>query len=115
MGGDLRALDPATLAMLTNDAMIAVNQHSHDNRQLYRTDPHIAWAARDERSGDSYLALFNIGERPDDVRADLSAAGIRGTASVTDLWTGRTLGRHRGAFSATIAAHGAGLYRLSPA
>ena len=115
MGGDLRALDPATLALLTNDAMIAVNQHSRDNRQIYRTDPHVAWAARDERSGDSYLALFNIGERPDEVRADLSAAGVRGATAVTDLWTDRPLGRHQGAFSATIAAHGAGLYRLSRA
>jgi hypothetical protein len=115
MGGDLRALDAATLALLTNDAMIAVNQHSRDNRQLYRTDPHVAWVARDERSRDSYLALFNIGEHADEVRADLSAAGLRGTASVTDLWTGRALGGHRGAFSATLPAHGAGLYRLSPA
>jgi len=115
MGGDLRALDAATLALLTNDAMLAVNQHSRGNRQLYRTDRHIAWTARDERSDDLYAALFNLGEAGEEVRIDLAAAGLRGAASVTDLWAGRALGRHDGAFSSAIPAHGAGLYRLSPA
>jgi hypothetical protein len=115
MGGDLRALDEATLALLTNDAVLAVNQHSRDGRQLYRADPHIAWTARDARSGAHYLALFNLGDRAADVRVDLAAAGLRGAAAVTDLWEQRPLGRHEGNFSRTIPAHGAGLYRASAA
>ena len=115
MGGDLRALDDATLALLTNDAMLAVNQHSRDNRQLYRTDRHVAWAARAEGSDARYLALFNLGDAPDEVHADLASLGLRRAASVADLWTGASLRRRAGAFSARLPAHGAGLYRVSAA
>ena len=36
MGGDLRALDEATLALLANDEVLAVNQHSEGGREAYR-------------------------------------------------------------------------------
>lgn len=113
MGGDLRALDEATLRLLTNPAIIAVDQHSRDGRQLYRTGNHVAWIARDTRSRDSYVALFNLGEAADDVGIDLEAAGAGPAASVTDLWNGAPLGRHRAHFSARIPPHGAGLFRLA--
>ena len=115
MGGDLRALDAETLALLTNDAIIAVDQHSRDGRQLYRTDRHIAWTARDTRSHDSYVALFNLGEAADEVSVDLAAAGAGSAANVTDLWEGTPLGHHRTHFSARLPAHGAGLFRLARA
>ena len=113
MGGDLRALDAPTLALLTNPGMLAVNQHSRDNRQLYRTDRHVAWIARAEGADALYIALFNLGDAPDEVSADLASIGVSGAAAVADLWAGTSLGRHSGAFSPRIAAHGAGLYRVS--
>jgi alpha-galactosidase len=113
MGGDLRALDEATLALLTNPAVIAVDQHSRDGRQLYRTDRHVAWTARDSRSADIYAALFNLGDEADEVGIELAAAGIGDGAHVTDLWQDTPLGPHRSRFSAPIPAHGAGLYRFS--
>jgi len=113
MGGDLRALDEGTLALLTNPAVIAVDQHSRDGRQLYRTDRHIAWTARDSRSRDRYAALFNLGDAAEEVAIDLQAAGIGSAASVTDLWSGAALGRHRTLFSTRLPAHGAGLFRLA--
>ena len=115
MGGDLRALDPATLALLTNDEVIAVDQHSTGGREIARSRRHAAWAAREPRSGDHYLALFNLGEAPEDVGIDLPALGIRGTARVRDLWARKPIGSARGRFSATLPPHGSGLYRLSPA
>jgi hypothetical protein len=115
MGGDLRALDEATLALLTNPAVIAVDQHSRDGRQLYRTDRHVAWTARDSRSTDIYAALFNLGDEADEVGIDLAAAGIGDGARVTDLWQGTRLGAHRSRFSARIPSHGAGLYRFTSA
>src|SRR3546814_10712508 len=46
MGGDLRALDPATLALLTNPEVIAVDQTSEDGHQLFREGNRVGWAAR---------------------------------------------------------------------
>ncbi|MFA6812140.1 MAG: NPCBM/NEW2 domain-containing protein [Bacteroidaceae bacterium] len=59
-GGDMTKTDSLTLSLLTNDEVLAVNQHSENNRQLFRTkDGLIAWVADVPGSRDKYLALFN--------------------------------------------------------
>lgn len=112
MGGDLRALDAETLALLTNEEVLAVNQHSSGGRQLFRTEQSAAWVAR-PAGGGRYLALFNLGAEPAEVSADLSAVGITGAAQVRDLWARKPIGVARGTFSATLPSHGSGLYRLT--
>lgn len=62
-GGDLTKTDPFTLSLLTNDAVLAVNQHSTQNRPLFDHDGLIAWTATDPTSGDKYLAVFNARDR----------------------------------------------------
>jgi hypothetical protein len=57
-GGDLTKTDDLTLSLLTNDEVLAVNQHSHDNRQVFDRDGLIAWTAKAD-DGDTYLAVFN--------------------------------------------------------
>lgn len=113
MGGDLRALDTATLALLTNDEVLAVDQHSEGGRQLWRTERHVAWTAREPRSGDRYVALFNLGEQADEVGVELAAIGIAGEARVRDLWARTSLGTTRKRFVAKLPPHGAGLFRIS--
>jgi hypothetical protein len=112
MGGDLRALDAETLALLTNDEVLGVNQHGSGARQLFRTGDHIGWTSRDTRSSVRYLALFNIGEKAEEVGVDLSALGISGGAKVRDLWAGKDLGEQKTRFALTLPPHGSGLYRL---
>lgn len=63
MGGDLTMLDPFTLSLLTNDEVIAVNQESSNNRELFNDDGLIAWIADVPNSDDKYLALFNSRDR----------------------------------------------------
>lgn len=59
-GGDMTLTDDFTLSLLTNDEVLAVNQHSDNNRQLFRTeDGLIAWVADVPGAADKYLALFN--------------------------------------------------------
>ncbi|MDD4636391.1 MAG: NPCBM/NEW2 domain-containing protein [Bacteroidales bacterium] len=63
-GGDMTKTDSLTLSLLTNDEVLAVNQHSENNRQLYRTeDGLIAWVADVPGSKDKYLALFNTRDK----------------------------------------------------
>ncbi|HVT72351.1 MAG TPA: glycoside hydrolase family 27 protein [Lacunisphaera sp.] len=58
-GGDLTRTDAATLALLTNDEVLAVDQHSANNRLLFEDDGLIAWTADVPGSPDKYLAVFN--------------------------------------------------------
>ncbi len=113
MGGDLRALDDATLALLTNDAVLAVNQHSHGNQPWFLADGTRVWTARAE-NGDHYLALFNTTDQPKTVGFDISVLGLS-TAKVRDLWAGKTLGVFSQRFAQTLPAHGSGLYGLTSA
>jgi hypothetical protein len=115
MGGDLRALDPATLALLTNREMIAVNQRSEGGRQLFRDGDRIAWTARDPATDDRILALFNTGDAPQHVATPLAALGLASGAHVRDLWRKTPLGTARDRFGVTLPPHGAGFFRLSNA
>ena len=58
-GGDMTKTDDFTLSLLTNDEVLAVNQHSVNNRQLFAHDDLVAWTADVPGSPDKYLAVFN--------------------------------------------------------
>jgi alpha-galactosidase len=62
-GGDMTRMDPATLELLTNPEVIAVDQHSRDSRRLFDRDGLVAWVADVPGSEDRYLALFNTRDR----------------------------------------------------
>src|SRR5262249_3985542 len=63
-GGNMPKNDDFTLSLLTNDDVIAVNQHSTNNRQLFNRDDHIAWVGDVEGSSDKYVAMFNANPAP---------------------------------------------------
>jgi hypothetical protein len=113
LGADLTQLDPFTLSLLTNDDVIAVNQHSRNNRQLFSSDHLIAWTADADDSSDQYLAVFNATATATNVPVNLSAIGGAQAYSVQSLWDGKKLGVFNGRFSPSIPSHGAGLYRLT--
>lgn len=61
LGADLTKLDAPTLSLLTNDEVIAVNQSSANNRQLFRNpDGGVGWVADTADGRDRYVALFNV-------------------------------------------------------
>ncbi|MDQ8755192.1 glycoside hydrolase family 27 protein [Sphingosinicella sp. LHD-64] len=112
MGGDLTALDDAALALLTNDEVLAVNQHGTGGRELRRTGTEAIWIARDSRTGDPYVALFNLGETEAIVSVRRDALGAVEGAHVRDLWAQRDIGLAADRIDVTLAPHGAAFYRL---
>jgi alpha-galactosidase len=117
LGADMTKLDEATLALLTNDEILAVNQRSAGNRQLFRTaDGLVAWVADvPDAPGARYLALFNTRNEAAPVPVKLADLGLAGSARVRDLWAGRDLPTAETEFAPEIPAHGSALYRVSPA
>ena len=115
MGGDLRHLDAATLALLTNREVLAVNQRSTENQPYFVEDGVRVWTARLEGGEDRYLALFNTTDNAREVGIDLRWLGLPQAVRVRDLWAAQDLGISRGRVARPIGAHGAGLYRLSKA
>ncbi len=63
VGADLTRLDGPTLALLTNDEVIAVDQASDNNRQLFRDgDGGIGWVADAVGGRAKFVALFNTAD-----------------------------------------------------
>lgn len=117
-GGDLPSNDDFTLSLLTNEEVLAVNQASENNRELFHRAGRVAWAADRPGTPDLYVALFNLtppsphspaGEK---VILDFSEIGRRGPCTVRDLWAGKELGEFSGRFAPLLPSHSAGLYRL---
>ena len=64
LGGNLPKNDDFTLSLLTNDEVIAVNQNSVNNHQLFNTNNQVAWVADVPGSKDKYVAVFNASPPP---------------------------------------------------
>ena len=127
LGGNLPKNDDFTLALLTNDEVLAVNQNSDNNRQLFNANNAVAWIADVPESKGKYLALFNTlpapagtnapavdATLPRSVSVSLADLGFSGAVKVRDLWTYKDLGSFTGTFAQDINSHGAGLYRIQP-
>jgi alpha-galactosidase len=112
-GGDLPSNDPATTALITNEEVLAVNQHSSGGHQALDRGNIRAWIADGARPGDNYLAVFNIGESAE--KADLlwNDVGLAvQTATLRDLWAHKNLGEADGVHI-QLPAHASVLYRVS--
>jgi alpha-galactosidase len=121
VGGHLPASDDWTLSLITNEEVLAVNQHSRRNHQLFNANGLVAWAAEDETGRVGYLAVFNTADRGEGdpaaglaVPVALAELRWRGECAVRDLWTKKDIGPASGEFAPVIPWHGAGLYRLTP-
>ncbi|MQY78254.1 MAG: alpha-galactosidase [Bacteroidetes bacterium] len=112
-GGDLMVIRPIDLKLLTNKEIIAVNQNSTNNHQLFRTESHVAWVADIPGMSDKYLAVFNISEDSKfKAMVKLKELGFESVVSIHDLWRRKDLWKFKDGFSPAIEAHGAGLFRI---
>jgi hypothetical protein len=119
-GGHLPASDDWTLSLITNAEVLAVNQKSRDNRQLFHANGLAAWTADDAERRAKYLAVFNTSDKGEHgpeagtaVPVRLADIGLEGPVVITDVWSGKKVGVFSGEFAPVIPYHGAGLYRLT--
>jgi len=116
MGGHLPENDEDTLALLTNDEVLAVNQASTHNRELRAEGDRVIWAADDPASDAVYVAFFNKGaEKTRLVVLDMKDVGLPSRVQARDLWRRADVGEFDGTISVEVEPHGAVLLRLSPA
>jgi alpha-galactosidase len=115
-GGHLPDNDDFTLSLLNNKKVLKVLKYSTNNRELFNSNDKIAWVADDTRSKDKFLAVFYASDSTNATEAnitiDLKQLGFESSCKITDLWTGKKLGKFKHVFSPVIRKHGAGLYRI---
>jgi len=118
LGADLTKLDEFTLSLLTNDEVLAVNQTSSGNRELYHRGAAVVWVGDVPNSKDKYVALFNAPDpksaaSPQKVSVDLKELGFTDNVAVRDLWKQQSAGTFAGQFALELPPHASGLYRLT--
>jgi alpha-galactosidase len=114
LGIDLTNLNATELAYLKNSSVIAVDQDGIDARRIVSNVNQQAFA-KTEQNGDVILGLFNYnGSASQTVTVSLAAAGIGGSATATNLWTGASAGTLSGTYSVTLGPGAVQLLRLVP-
>jgi alpha-galactosidase len=111
-GTNLTKMDAATEALYSNPEVIAVDQHSRDNRQLLRIGSLVVWKATPESGGGNYFAVFNLGDKAQEVSYSWKDLGLpEGSHAVRDLWERKDLGP-AASLKTELAAHASRLYRV---
>jgi alpha-galactosidase len=106
-GNDLSKMSPETLAILTNKDVIAVDQDPAGKQgyRLWQEGPLEIWM-KPLADGGKAVGLFNRGDTPVPMTLHFRDLGVKGAASVRDLWEHKDLGSMRDTFTATVPRHG---------
>ncbi|HVT06492.1 MAG TPA: putative Ig domain-containing protein, partial [Polyangia bacterium] len=120
-GGNVQSLTtdtttgPWTLALLTNEEVLAVNQDplgDHAKRIAQQGSTEV-WA-RDLSGGRKAVALFNRGSQDATVGVTFAQLGVTGTPLVRDLWRRADASGMTSGISVNVPYGGAVMYTLSP-
>jgi hypothetical protein len=112
-GGDLPTLDPFTTSLLSNAAVLDIDQHSTDNRLALSDGDLRVWTAKASTGpATTYVALINLGDTPLATHVRLEQIGARPAAQLHDLWTGESVAADK-EIAVKLAPHASALYALA--
>jgi alpha-galactosidase len=114
INADLTHLDATDVSYLTNGAVIAVDQDAIDARRIVNSGNDQVFA-KTEKDGDVILGLFNYsGSASTTDTVSLSSAGLSGSGTATNLWTGAPAGTVSGTYSVTLGPGAVQLLKIVP-
>lgn len=113
IGADMSQLDAFTIALLTNDEVLDVDQDmlGKAGGRVWKSEKLEVWS-RPLADGTTAVALFNRGMKPTEVTAKWSDIGVSGSQPVRDLWMRKELGVFSGSYRAMVPRHGAVMLRI---
>jgi hypothetical protein len=115
-GGDLPSNDPATLALISNEEVLAANQKGTDSHQLFSRGDGIAWVSTAPDGISKYLAVFNVGDKETAaIRVDWHELGLPETCLLRDLWAKHSIGAVESGRDFLVPAHGAVFFKVTTA
>jgi alpha-galactosidase len=113
IGGDITKLDQFTLALLTNDEVIDIDQDplGRAAKRVALDGSRSVWV-RPLFDGTKAAALVNVDDSPAKIQAKWSDIGISGRQSVRDLWLHKNVGYFNGSYEVEVPAHGCVLLKI---
>jgi alpha-galactosidase len=115
LGCDIARLDPATLALLTNEEVLAIDQDPLGQQGVrVAGDQQHQVIVKLLEDGSLAVGMFNLSDRDERLTLHWDDLLIAGSSrQVRDLWTRSEEGVYTESFAATVPAHGVKLLRLS--
>jgi alpha-galactosidase len=116
LGTNLTRLDDFIRSLITNRAVIAIDQESKRSRQLdvpAGADHLRVWRADlDAQNRVSCFAFFNLEDAPQQIHFTWAQLGVNsGNHEARDIWTGKHVGSSEG-IRLTLPAHGSTIYQV---
>ena len=113
MGNDLTRMTPYTVEILTNREVIAVDQDPLGKQgfRVAQEGPFEVWM-KPMADGSKVVGLFNRQRTAEQITANFAQIGIRGEATVRDLWLKKDVGTFKDSYSAYVPPHGVVLVRI---
>jgi alpha-galactosidase len=113
VGADLARIDPFTLALLTNDEVLEVDQDplGHAASRVWKNERTEVWS-RPLADGTIAVGLFNRGLAPATVTARWSDLGLAGRQPIRDLWQRKDLDTRNDSYAALVPRHGVVLVKI---
>jgi alpha-galactosidase len=115
IGSDLREATPATMEILSNSEIIALDQDSlgKQAKPIADGNGHVVFA-KPLANGDVAVALYNESDSAATISTSASAAGLPHAAAykLRDVWQHSNT-ETAGTISASVPAHGTAIYRVS--
>lgn len=108
MGGEMRENDDWTLSLLTNEEVLFLHRYSHDAIQVERDAAHAIWKSYGDE-GIEYIALFNLSDDVNTVRAELENEK---KFQVRDLWAKENIGTFSESIEMDMPPHSARLFSI---
>ena len=113
IGCDMANLDAFTIALLTNDEVLDVDQDPLGKEAIrVASSGKLEVWARPLWDGTKAVALFNRTNKSAEVTVEWKDLGISGSQPVRDLWQHKDLGSFDGSFKAGVAPHGAVMLKI---
>jgi alpha-galactosidase len=106
LGADLTNLDSGDKALLENKAVIAIDQDGIPADRAVDSGNEQVFDKR-QQNGTWDIGVFNTDTSAGHTfSVPLAQLGLTGSANITDLWSGDSLGTSTGTFTTTVAAGG---------
>ena len=112
-GNDLTTMNRATLKILTNPEVIAIDQDPAgvQGHCLAEVGPTEIWGKK-LADGGTALGLFNLDQHAMTITVDFQSLGLPETVSARDLWSGKDLGTLHNRYTVSVRRHAAFLMKI---
>ena len=111
LGAEMTKLDDWTLSLLTNREVLAMLTPDCKPTQICRDKKKAIWKAYNAKTGERYLALFNLQDEEAEVSVELVEADMQASVALQELWTGEEMQIVGTMLTVKLPVHGCVVYK----